>query len=58
MSRIRNKELRRQRQRRAKLHQLKARYAASKDAKERERILEKIRRISVYLPNDLKDLEK
>ncbi len=58
MSRVRDKELRRRRQRRAKLHQLKAKLAASKDAKERERLMEKIRRISVYLPNDLKDLDK
>ncbi len=50
MSRVRDRELRRVRQRRAKLRKLKARLAAARNAKEREQIMEKIRRISYYPP--------
>jgi hypothetical protein len=43
----------RRRRRRQKLHKLKARLAETKDPKERQRLMDKIRRISVYPPTDL-----
>jgi hypothetical protein len=50
MSRERDRELRRRRQRRQKIHKLKVRLAQSKDLREKQRLIDKIQRISVY-PN-------
>ena len=46
----RKKELRRRRTRRKKLRKLRARLDAAKTAQEREKVLEKIRRISPWSP--------
>ena len=48
MGREKDRELRRRKQRRAKLHKLKAKLAQTKDLKDRQRLIEKIRKISVY----------
>ncbi len=48
--RVRDRELRRRRQRRAKVRYLKARLEAAKTAKEREKIIEKLKRVSYYPP--------
>lgn len=53
MGREKNRKLRRKQRRRAKLHKLKARLAQSKDLRERQRLIEKIIRISVYPPEDI-----
>ena len=50
MGREKDRELRRRKQRRAKLHKLKAKLAQTKDLKDRQHLIEKIRKISVY-PN-------
>lgn len=47
------RKLNRRRRRRRKLHKLKARLSESKDPKEREYLIEKIKKISVYPPTDL-----
>ena len=43
----------RRRRRRRKLHKFKARLSESKDPKEREYLIEKIKKISLYPPTDL-----
>jgi hypothetical protein len=43
----------RRRRRRRKLHKLKARLEETKDPKDRQRLIDKIHRISVYPPSDL-----
>jgi len=50
MGREKDRKLRRRKGRRAKLHKLKAKLAQTKDLKDRQRLIEKIRKISVY-PN-------
>jgi hypothetical protein len=53
MGREKVRKLRRRQRRRVKLKKLKARLAVSKDPKERELIIQKIRRISFSPPQDL-----
>lgn len=53
MAREKDRKLRRKRQRRAKLHKLKARLAQTKGMKERDHLIEKIIKISVYPPEDI-----
>lgn len=48
MGRQVDRELRRRRRRQKKLRRLKARLAQTKDPAERERLIDKIRRISYY----------
>jgi ribosomal protein L32E len=49
----RKKEIRRRRQRKRKLRKLKYRLAEAKDAKTREQLIEKIKRIQLgYIPPD------
>ena len=48
MRREKDRKLRRKKRRRAKLHKLKARLAQTKDLKERQRLIQKIRKISVF----------
>lgn len=49
----RKKELRRRRQRKRKLRMLKTRLAEAKDAKERERLIEKIKRLQPgFIPDN------
>jgi hypothetical protein len=43
----------RRRRRRRKLRKLKAKLAETKDPKDRQRLIDKIHRISVYPPSDL-----
>ena len=50
MGRERDKELRRRRRRKEKLRRLRAKLAATTDPQERERIIQKIRRISPWAP--------
>jgi hypothetical protein len=50
MGREKDRKLRRRKQRRAKLDKLKVKLAQTKDLKDRQRLIEKIRKISVY-PN-------
>lgn len=50
MATERQRELRRRRKRRQKLKKLRARLAAVRDNEERQRIREKIRRISPWAP--------
>ena len=50
MGREKDRKLHRRKRRRAKLHKLKAKLAQTKDLKDRQRLIEKIRKISVY-PN-------
>ena len=50
MGREKDRKLRRRRRRRTKLHKLKAKLAQTKDLKDRQLLIEKIRKISVY-PN-------
>ena len=50
MFRERDREIRRRRRRRAKLRRLRARLAETTDPKERQRIIEKIRKISPLAP--------
>jgi hypothetical protein len=53
MAREKDRKLRRRRRRRAKLHKLKARLAQTKDLRERDRLIQKIIKISVYPPEDI-----
>ena len=53
MGREKDRKLRRRQNRQKKLRKLKQKLAQTKDLKDRARIIEKIRKISVYLPNDL-----
>jgi hypothetical protein len=55
MGREKDRKLRRRKRRRAKLHKLKVRLAQSKDLKERQRLIQKIQKVSLY-PN--KDIPK
>ena len=50
MGREKDRKLSRRKRRRAKLHKLKVRLVQTKDLKERQRLIEKIRKISFY-PN-------
>jgi hypothetical protein len=50
MGREKDRKLSRRKRRRAKLHKLKARLAQTKNLKDRQHLIEKIRKISVY-PN-------
>jgi hypothetical protein len=50
MGREKDRKLRRRRGRRAKLHKLKTKLAQARDLKERERLIQKIYKISVYPP--------
>jgi hypothetical protein len=56
MGREKDRKLHRKKRRRAKIHKLKARLSQTKDLKERQRLIEKIQKISVYpmldLPNE------
>lgn len=52
-----DKELRRRRNRKKKLRKLRDRLRATRSNEERERLLEKMRRISLY-PNDIPELSK
>ena len=53
MSTEKDRKRRRKQRRQKKIRKLKAKLAQTKDLKERERISDKIRNISVYLPNDI-----
>ena len=53
MGREKDRKLRRKKRRRAKLRKLKARLAQTKDLKERQRLIQKIHKISVYPSVDL-----
>ena len=53
MGREKDRKLRRRRQRRAKLQKLKARLAKTNSLKERERLIQKINKISVYPPENI-----
>jgi len=53
MSCERHRELRRRRKRKEKLRRLRAKLAATTDPQERERIIQKIRRISPWAPIEL-----
>ncbi len=53
MGREKDRKLNRRRRRRAKLQNLKARLAQTNDLKEQERLIKKINKISVYLPEDI-----
>jgi hypothetical protein len=53
MGREKDRKLHRRQRRRAKLHKLKTRLAQSKDLKERQLLLQKIIKISVYPPLDI-----
>jgi hypothetical protein len=53
MGREKDRKLRRRRRRRTKLHKLKSRLAQTKDPKERDRLIEKIHKISVYPPENI-----
>jgi hypothetical protein len=53
MGREKDRKLHRRRRRRKKLHKLKARLAQTKDLKERQRLIQKIIKISVYPPTDI-----
>mgnify|MGYP000004661234 CR=1 FL=1 len=50
MGREKDRKLQRRRRRRRKLHKLKAKLAQTKDLKDQQRLIEKIRKISIY-PN-------
>lgn len=50
-----DRKLRRKQRRRAKLRKLKTKLAETKDLKERQRITDKIKKISVYYPNDIRE---
>ena len=50
MGREKDRKLHRRRRRRKKLHKLKTKLAETKDLKERQHLIEKIQKISVY-PN-------
>lgn len=51
--REKDRKLRRRRRRRRKLKKLKSRLEVTKDPDKRMKLIEKIRRISVYVPEDL-----
>jgi len=53
MGREKDRKLRRRQRRRKKLQKLKGQLAQTKDLKKRQQITEKIRKRSVYLPNDI-----
>jgi len=53
MGREKDRKLRRRRRRRTKFHSLKARLAQTKDLKERQRLIQKILKISVYPPLEI-----
>ena len=53
MGREKDRKLRRRRRRRKKLHKLKVRLAQTKDLKERQRLIQKIVKISVNPPLDI-----
>ena len=53
MGREKDRKVRRRRRRRDKLHKLKTRLTQTKDLKERQRLIEKILKISVYPPEDI-----
>lgn len=48
MGREKDRKLRRRKRRRAKIHKIKARLAQTKDPKERQRLIRKLVKISVY----------
>ena len=50
MGREKDRKLRRRKRRRIKLHKLKVRLAQTKDLKERQRLIQKIQKVSLY-PN-------
>ena len=50
---IRNTEIHARRVRRAKLHKLKARYKATSSASEKEKILQKVGKISPWTTGDM-----
>ena len=52
-----DKELRRRRNRKKKLQKLRMRLKETRSSEEREHLLDKMRRISVY-PNDIPELSK
>ena len=54
MGREKDRKLQRRKRRCAKLHKLKTRLALSKDFKERQRLIQKIIKISVYPPMDIR----
>jgi hypothetical protein len=53
MGREKDRKLRRKRRRRVKLHKLKVRLAQTKDLKERQRLIQKILKTSVYPQPDI-----
>lgn len=53
MGREKDRKLRRRRRRRAKLQKLQARLTHAKDLKERDRMIQKIHRISIYPPEGI-----
>jgi len=53
MGREKDRKLNRRRRRRQKLHRLKVRLAQNKDPKERQRLIEKIHKISFNPPLDI-----
>ena len=54
MGREKDRKLRRRKRRRAKLHKLKAKYGQSKYLKEQQRLIQKIIKISVSPPMDIR----
>ena len=48
MGREKDRKLRRRKRRRAKLHKFKVRLAQTKDLKERQRLIQKLQKISLY----------
>lgn len=57
MTTIKIKKLRKRQRRVKKLRALKAKYYATNDQKERKRILEKIRKISIYPEKEISNLK-
>jgi hypothetical protein len=53
LGREKDRKRNRKRRRRRKLHKLKARLAQTKNPKERQRLIQKILRISIYPPMDI-----
>lgn len=53
MAREKDRKLNRKRRRRAKLHKFKTKLERTKDLKERQRLIEKINKISIYPIADL-----
>lgn len=56
MATERQKEIKRRRQRKGKLRKLKIQLAQSNDPKDRDRLIEKIKRISIRIPEDLPEV--